>query len=400
MLYDRILQQPAPLLILMLGILVYGVARSMAHERSLIYVAAGFSLCGLGLGLQTIMDGEMMRLTAPAVAVLYLGGAIATTSAVAMRAGEGRYRLEFTIAVSLACILCSVWFAYVSPDLLARMFVLNLAVGLVYLSQAPYLWRDRGGLDFWQRMLGCVGLAVGGFHLLRAVYLGVNGMLRGSDNLPAADLAQSLEWRVMLVSLGIISLVFCFVSVLCAVQERFNLLRHERDIDPLTGLLNRRGFHEQALARIEAAPHLTWAIIAGDIDTFKKINDNYGHAIGDETLVRVARIWANAARPRHLAARFGGEEFIMLAANRNMREAHDRAEDMRNMISMTLIPGLPEHVTMSFGISEVFAINGAPTAQALERALAMADACLYRAKANGRNCVVSETATPHRVTVA
>jgi|LNFM01.1.fsa_nt_gb diguanylate cyclase (GGDEF)-like protein len=158
-------------------------------------------------------------------------------------------------------------------------------------------------------------------------------------------------------------------------------------LDPLTGLYNRRWLDE-VLAREyrrcsrENRP-LSFLMI--DLDLFKTINDSHGHLIGDEVLRILASRLRNAMSARGVAARFGGEEFAVLLADTDAALALDVAERFRAAVHDNPIATSagPVPVTVSIGISER---AGCHSPRAL---MQRADAALYRAKKQGRNCVTS-----------
>jgi diguanylate cyclase (GGDEF)-like protein len=163
----------------------------------------------------------------------------------------------------------------------------------------------------------------------------------------------------------------------------------ERDaiVDGLTGLHNRRWL-DSTLPRLvqrflrSGAP-LSLQLL--DIDFFKKVNDTYGHAAGDHVLRTVARIVVAALRPTDLAARFGGEEFVILLPDTDLDGACVAAERLRSAVAATAIE-IPDGrtigpVTISLGVAELTATDDAAAI------LWRADEALYRAKEGGRNAV-------------
>lgn len=156
--------------------------------------------------------------------------------------------------------------------------------------------------------------------------------------------------------------------------------------DPLTGIANRRVFHlllDKALQREEQC-HSPLSVMMIDVDHFKKYNDYYGHQAGDECLIQVAKCLEDAVRStQDVAARFGGEEFIMLLPDTTVQQAIEVAERIQQNLKALAIPHagslvLP-HVTMSLGIA-IWEPGMSAT-----RLIAQADAALYQAKEQGRN---------------
>jgi len=163
--------------------------------------------------------------------------------------------------------------------------------------------------------------------------------------------------------------------------------RTEAIIDGLTGMLNRRSLEHRLneLAAQAAVTRQPVAVIAGDLDHFKRVNDEHGHAVGDAVLVDVAYRMRKRLRAFDLAYRVGGEEFLVLLPGATPEAAAALAEDLRAAIAGEPVAGVP--VTMSFGVagSDGTGFDGPAV-------LAAADAALYAAKRAGRDRVVADAA--------
>jgi len=177
------------------------------------------------------------------------------------------------------------------------------------------------------------------------------------------------------------------------VEQATEELRQQKELaeqrartDPLTGLPNRRAFTELARAEIERAQRFIQplSLIAIDLDHFKSINDNHGHAVGDAVLVDFARRAQAQLRVIDLLARIGGEEFVLLLPGTDAQGAFQVAERIRLLLDQRAlsIPGGSLRYTSSFGVAEL-----EPQFPGLDRWLARADATLYAAKGKGRNRV-------------
>jgi two-component system cell cycle response regulator len=162
-------------------------------------------------------------------------------------------------------------------------------------------------------------------------------------------------------------------------------------VDPLTGAFNRR-YVEAHLPRMLAQAQRTKKELSAlmiDIDHFKKINDTYGHAAGDEALKSIVGRMVNNVRPSDLVARLGGEEFIVIMPETQASVAQHIADRLRAKIGETPIPleghAEPLPVTISIGCATTEGKTGETQASLIERA----DAALYKAKQGGRNRVVA-----------
>ncbi len=153
--------------------------------------------------------------------------------------------------------------------------------------------------------------------------------------------------------------------------------------DPLTGCRNRRSFHGDFESRWEQAKRYgsSLACVMVDVDFFKKVNDHYGHSIGDQVLQHVAGMLRSLGRSSDIVCRYGGEEFCMLLPEADIIAAWQAAERFRAALESRPCGGV--NVTVSVGVSALDLGAGSP--QAL---LDEADKCLYAAKRAGRNRVV------------
>jgi diguanylate cyclase (GGDEF)-like protein len=154
--------------------------------------------------------------------------------------------------------------------------------------------------------------------------------------------------------------------------------------DQLTGLCNRRNFDQRLEGTIaRAARHGdVFSLLMLDIDHFKNINDYYGHSIGDEVLRRFGEVLTARLRQNDVAARWGGEEFVVLADGANLDNARMLAEQIRESVATTTFSPVPR-VTVSVGIADY------QEGETGDDLLRRADKALYGAKRNGRNRVIA-----------
>ena len=195
------------------------------------------------------------------------------------------------------------------------------------------------------------------------------------------------------------SLFFCGVgaAVGCAVavqletiyRRAFRLqerLERESRTDALTGILNRRALCEEAERRLEESERLSLplSVLALDLDHFKRINDRYGHPIGDEILKNFVSLVQTALRPYDLLGRMGGEEFVVVLPGTVLEEASGVAERIRGAVEEQLrSSGGPEaHCTVSIGVAEHWEMDSS-----VDDLFKAADDALYEAKSAGRNRV-------------
>ena len=206
-----------------------------------------------------------------------------------------------------------------------------------------------------------------------------------------------LEWFVLACFLGWLSFFCTYIRELRErLQRRHSTLQlHQEtlkgmmgqlqnlaDTDGLTGLINRRFFLREAQRRINLlGPLDKLGIALIDLDHFKKINDTYGHAVGDNVLIAFAELASKSLRDEDMIARFGGEEFILLLNKTDLATLHQCVERLRIAFAEIQFEGLPSgtRCTFSAGLSLIAA------EQELEKHIHQADQALYRAKETGRN---------------
>jgi len=182
------------------------------------------------------------------------------------------------------------------------------------------------------------------------------------------------------------------------LQKLHTELKELANRDSLTGLLNRRAFHEHAgqLLRTARRRKEGAALLMIDLDHFKQINDRFGHAEGDHVLQAVASALKATARENDIVARHGGEEFVVAILGINESESLVAAERLREAIAS--IENTKSNITASIGVATLM-----PTAHhrevsaALAELLSEADRALYAAKNNGRNqaCHINNLVQPN-----
>lgn len=178
-----------------------------------------------------------------------------------------------------------------------------------------------------------------------------------------------------------------FLQELSTLRQEVDVLKEQVRTDALTGLYNFRFFSDALPLEMERASRSfqPLSLIVLDIDHFKGFNDHWGHEVGNRALSHVAQLIGLTIRKLDFACRFGGEEFVILLPNTDLRQAMNVAERLREIIANT--PLLHEQdsitITASLGVDEYRGNYSDSPESFLERV----DAWLYQAKHAGRNCV-------------
>ena len=198
------------------------------------------------------------------------------------------------------------------------------------------------------------------------------------------DFTQSSYAQAMQITTTLIGLLYV-LSIAAALADRvIRQLREAAQRDPLTGLLNRRGF-DHAMADLGDVGKLAGAVLTCDIDHFKQVNDQFGHAAGDRVIQALALALRQGLPRDAISARFGGEEFVAFLPRASLAEAGILAQALRGRFAAQdwRRIDIDRQITASFGVAAV-ADDEASAKSAIKRA----DHALYDAKAAGRNKVV------------
>jgi diguanylate cyclase (GGDEF)-like protein len=281
------------------------------------------------------------------------------------------------------------------PEFYHSMFariVLASTLASAYAALAVWeLWRSRR-----DRMLArWLAMGIFGFHGL--IYLVRVLLTMLTPPPPNGDLFQ-LQW----LSFGIFEALFYAFGtafILLTMTKEQAEARHKRaaTIDPLTGVPNRRGFVDRAEPLLAQCRAAGWpvAVLLFDLDHFKRVNDTFGHHVGDDVLVEFCRAAHRRFGSQGVFARLGGEEFVCVLPGIKPQTAFAIAESVRAdfEIARRTVGAASVHATVSVGIA-----TSAEAGGELAALLRAADKALYLAKAKGRNRVEGRRPAPVLVT--
>ncbi|WKT72032.1 sensor domain-containing diguanylate cyclase [Acinetobacter variabilis] len=200
-----------------------------------------------------------------------------------------------------------------------------------------------------------------------------------------ADSTIYISLRIGLFMLALSPLILCIIS-----QNRNDLFKrvlYLANHDSLTRTMNRHFFFQKGEYLLQHSKSVQFSLIMLDIDHFKRLNDHFGHHVGDKVLQHFAEIIRSNLRSQDLFARIGGEEFVILLWDTKPSKAQFIAERIRELVAKTPMyqpDGSPLSITVSLGITH----QHAPLSQDLQQLINTADQALYQAKHLGRNQVV------------
>jgi diguanylate cyclase (GGDEF)-like protein len=273
------------------------------------------------------------------------------------------------------------------------VFTMSVAVSVMFAMMGRFIVRSEG----WTTVSSSRFTAAAMFLLsaICAVRAAFSAAGAGGSVSVATDSGQT---AVVLVcgTLFVVGASTGFVMMVHDRQRRDELLSSRRDA--LTGLHTRGAFFE-AVAELQARAHEPYALIVVDIDCFKSINDDHGHAGGDFVLMHAGRLILRSIRSVDLAGRYGGDEMCVVLRACGQAEARRFAEQLVLDAAQQSVR-LPNGTSVSFTLSAGFATRQSPAsagaaAERPEQVFERADAALYRAKRGGKNRAVAATALLH-----
>jgi diguanylate cyclase (GGDEF)-like protein len=266
------------------------------------------------------------------------------------------------------------WWLLVEPNFPHRAAAFSFIVSVFYIDQLRLVWRHRTR-HFTSWFFGLLLAA----QAINTLSRGVAALFLDPDG--ANLLRTSALANLYLALANFMALLLTVAFLMLATRKLQKILEQRSTHDPLTGVLNRRGFL-QCFNRVRARQQRRDAplsLMAIDLDHFKSINDQHGHAQGDRVLVHVASVVMRTVRQSDVVARFGGEEFVVLLPETTLPHAQQLAQRIQSLLCDSPLPELPA-CTVSIGIAGQQARG-----ETLDSLLSRADDALYRAKANGRN---------------
>jgi diguanylate cyclase (GGDEF)-like protein len=275
-----------------------------------------------------------------------------------------------------------------------------IAVGLCFIYVYP-LFFTTGGVNsqyvYFMTLIPIVTALVGSVRMTWTVciiqMLLVLMLFMLGDRIPDLTgypfIEEKTRVRSVWLIVGIIVASYFGVYFRKAYDEQSALLDKLASIDPLTGLLNRRGLKvrlDEELRR-SARSRQPLSVLMMDVDYFKQFNDQHGHAAGDDCLVKLAHCLRKNTRAEDIVSRYGGEEFLIVLTNADISSAKTAAEKLRKAIAN--IDSLEEgvHVSVTIGAASIVPASDCDQLPAAEDLIRNADSALYRGKEAGRNRV-------------
>lgn len=335
--------------------------------------SAGFLQTALGFGLSTFpVEPQFDQL---ASGLLFIGAAYCYGSALMIHFGVDLVA-SIRRCLALSFLVPHIYFVFINPDLRLVLFGIEMVFSsLLAIAVFKVIGHAKNAAD---RVL-----------IFASFLAALDSLVRGivfTFIYPTGEAMSEFVESAYNVSVHVTTLTICllfpFSAITALALKSVDKHRLAAARDPMTGLLNRRGF-QAAVEEQARCGRTVGTVVVADIDHFKAINDSRGHEAGDQVIIDMARRLTQMADKDTLLARFGGEEFVVLLVGAAEAEGHHWAETLRKSLkdtSITRLHGQP--FTASFGVSEV-----ADLRLDLLAAIGRADEALYLAKRNGRDRV-------------
>lgn len=353
--------------------------RYQRERRYIGVLALSYLACTCGFLLQCVTLPVGTELTKLASNSFFVITAYTMAAGILDRFGRRPPHVALSL-LGVGGLLALSWFLFVEPDMSWRVLAINVALAGISLVAAAEL-RQVPGKSFVDRLL-MVTLLLAGINLLvrPLAIIAIVGPPAGEG-----DVFMSVYWIATSVSHAFYSVLLAVCMITAIALDVIGKLQSDALSDPLSGLLNRRGFEERGseiLAR-SSIGGMPVALVLTDLDHFKRINDTYGHACGDRVIAAFARLLRDAAGQEGVAGRIGGEEFAVILPGCGLASARLFAEGVRASCGGVMVAGVSTgtSITASFGVAEWM------EDESLTALLGRADVALYQAKHGGRDRV-------------
>ncbi len=316
-------------------------------------------------------DSSPRRVEGALPIILSVGGALGITPFAILRFVHGEYFVAILDAIIILGMLLLGVFVYRTrkvrfASIALSVFCVAAVLASVYVSGT-------------RQVLWAYPAVMAIFYLLRPLEAVALILAMISGLLPALLVSGSSFHTTSVIITLLVMGAFAYAFAAVANQQR-NMLMQLATKDPLTGVGNRRALDSklsELTAAFSRAPTASSLIIL-DLDHFKAVNDNHGHAKGDEILRRITEIVNLRIRVTDSLYRIGGEEFVVVVEHQGIDKASHLAEQLRTLVEVNEL--VPDHsVTISLGVAEIL-----PDETGSEW-LCRADKALYKAKRMGRN---------------
>ena len=348
------------------------------------YWAVGNLVIGLGMVLVLIQLDAQKLMLMPGMALIGAGLGLYINGIQAFNGQTPNHRIPIIIFALLTVV--DVYFVLVNHNIRTAVVLAAIIFAAIYLYCARLTFAREEGI------LGNFLWITSSLYLLMAVLMLGRAAYAAQVGVEVFD--TFAEWPVNAYTFMLGAVSQFFISSLFVLMLSYKLNRSLESIatiDSLTGVLNRRGLEDASIKMQDICKriNLSMAVLLIDIDYFKKVNDTYGHLVGDDVLRHIAKTISDILRSSDVLGRYGGEEFCAFLPNTTENDALGLAERIRAGIEAT-----PIILSLNVKLKTTVSIGVADSVRAgydFKGLLANADSAMYGAKNGGRNRVMSYT---------
>ncbi len=372
-----------PFVFLMFGLIFLAANRwSPGAAR---YWGLGYILSAFGFIFPVLAQAAPLKVQASISQLLFFAAFFFYAHALLVRFRRPRWLIA-RLGLAIGGLGWVIWLITVREDLRSELAFGDAWLAIMLAVSVVAVWRHAvSPID--KMLVGVASLTV------LETALRVTALLAFTSAGDYASLDQFLSSQYaffMQVGASIVGFIMALTVLGSVMTDVIAGYRWSAEHDPLTELLNRRGF-EETVPKPKSGAFPAGAMIVADIDHFKQVNDRHGHAAGDHVIIRLAQALKSTLHGSPIIARFGGEEFVAFLPDVTGAQAAQMAEEARRAFACTdwSEHGIDGMVTASFGVSTT-----ARGDHSAHDAIGRADACLYLAKNSGRDRVVAEGQRP------
>lgn len=348
------------------------------------YWAVGNLVIGLGMVLVLIQLDAQKLLFLPGMALIGAGLGLYANGIQAFNGCKPDHRIPIIIFVLLTVV--DTYFVLVNQNIRLAVIMAAIIFAAIYFYCARLTFTREEGI------LGNFLWIASSLYLLMAVLMLGRAFYASQVGIEVFDTFAAWPVNAYTFMLGAVSQFF--ISSLFVLMLSYKLNRSLESIatvDSLTGVLNRRGLEDASIKMQDICKriNLSMAVLLIDIDFFKKVNDTYGHLVGDDVLRHIAKTISGILRSSDVLGRYGGEEFCAFLPNTTESDALGLAERIRAGIAAS-----PINLSLDVNLKTTVSIGVADSVRAgydFKGLLATADSAMYGAKNAGRNRVMSYT---------
>ena len=352
------------------------------------YWAVGNLVIGLGMVLVLIQLDTQKLMFMPGMALIGAGLGLYINGIQAFNGNANLSRPNHRIPIIIFTLLAlvDIYFVLVNHNIRTAVILAAIIFAAIYLFCARLTFKREEGI------LGNFLWITFGLYLLMAVLMLGRAFYASQVGIEVFD--SFADWPVNAYTFMLGAVTQFFISSLFVLMLSYKLNRSLESIatiDSLTGVLNRRGLEDASVKMQDICKriNLSMAVLLIDIDYFKRVNDTYGHLVGDDVLRHIAQTISGILRSSDVVGRYGGEEFCAFLPNTTEGDALGLAERIRAGIEASPIQ-LGLNVTLKTTVS-IGVADSVRAGYDFTGLLATADSAMYGAKNGGRNRVMSYT---------